>query len=221
VAAVVADATRARMLVALMDGRALTATELALAGGVAPSTASSHLARLRAAGMLSLVRQGRHRYFRLAGPATAGLVEGLMRMAPRSGRVATGPADAALRYARVCYDHLAGECGVRLLERLRQRSLLRGDDDSLTLTPEGESWASALGIGVAALREKRRPFCRPCLDWSERRAHLAGSLGAALLEALLAQRYARRDPGTRTLLISPGGAAFLEHLAHPARRRAG
>ena len=214
VAAVVADATRAKMLIALMDGRALTATELALVGGVAPSTASSHLARLRAAGMVSLVRQGRHRYFRIAGPETAALVEGLMQMAPsRAGRVATGPADHALRYARLCYDHLAGECGVRLLSRLRQRSLVRGDDFALALTPHGEAWAAALGIDVAALRERRRPLCRPCLDWSERRTHLAGSLGAAILEKLLALRHARRDPAGRALLISPRGAAFLENLA--------
>ena len=199
---------------ALMDGRALTATELALAGGVAPSTASSHLARLRSAGMVSLVRQGRHRYFRIAGPETAALVESLMQMAPpAAGRVVTGPADHALRYARVCYDHLAGACGVRLLERLRQRDLVGGGDSALALTPSGEAWAAALGIDAAALRENRRPLCRPCLDWSERRTHLGGALGAAILEALLALRYARRDPAGRTLRISPRGAAFLEHLA--------
>ena len=213
-AAVVAHPTRAKMLMALMDGRALTATELALAGGVAPSTASSHLARLRSGGMVSLVRQGRHRYFRIAGPEAAALLEGLMQVAPpAAGRVETGPADDALRYARVCYDHLAGACGVRLLERMRQRHLIGGDDSALALTPEGEAWASALGIDAAALRGKRRPLCRPCLDWSERRTHLAGALGAAILEALLALRYARRDPAGRALLISPRGAAFLEHLA--------
>jgi DNA-binding transcriptional ArsR family regulator len=215
-AAAVSDASRASMLLALMDGRALTATELATEAGVAPSTASSHLARLQRAGMVALTRQGRHRYFRIASAETAALLEGLMQVAAPTRRLRTGPAEAALRYARVCYDHLAGECGVRLLVRLRERGLIGGDGDTF-LTPEGEAWAASLGIDVPGLRKRRRPLCRPCLDWSERRAHLAGALGASLLERLFALRYVRRDPVGRVLSFSPRGAAFLDLLDETRR----
>ncbi len=216
IAALLGDATRGRMLVALMDGRALTATELALEGGVTPSTASSHLARLTAGGLVALARQGRHRYFSIAGPEIAAVLEGLMSIAPGHRRhVRTGPADEGLRRARVCYDHLAGESGVRLLERLLQRKLVGGRDDAVSLTRAGELWARRLGIDVRALRAKRRPLCRPCLDWSERQTHLAGAFGAALLDRLFALRYARRELGSRAITFSPRGAAFLEHLEAP------
>jgi DNA-binding transcriptional ArsR family regulator len=215
IAALLGDATRGRMLVALMDGRALTATELALEGGVTPSTASSHLARLTAGGLVALARQGRHRYFRIAGPEIAAVLEGLMSIAPGHRRVRTGPEDEGLRRARVCYDHLAGESGVRLLERLRQRKIVGGRDDAVALTRAGELWASKLGIDVRVLRAKRRSLCRPCLDWSERRTHLAGAFGAALLDRLFALRYAPRELGSRAVTFSPRGAAFLEHLEAP------
>jgi DNA-binding transcriptional ArsR family regulator len=217
-AAVVAEPARARMLGALMDGRALTATELALEGGVAPSTASSHLARLAGAGLVALARQGRHRYFRLAGPEVAELLERLMAATGKPRARTTGPRDEDLRHARVCYDHLAGETGVRLFERLCARKLLRGSDDALGITRAGEQWAAAIGIDLGTLRAVRRPLCRPCLDWSERRMHLAGGLGAAILDRLLALRYARRQSSGRALAFSPLGESFLEHL-EVARRR--
>jgi len=211
VAAVLGDPSRASMLAALMDGRALTATELALEAGVAPSTASSHLARLARAGLVTLARQGRHRYFRLEGAETAGVLERLMGLASLPQRRArTGPADPALRHARICYDHLAGTSAVRLLDRLREGGLIEGEVD-LLLAPGGESWAHSLGIDVARLGAGRRPLCRPCLDWSERRDHLAGALGAAVLDLLLARRWARRDPAGRALRLSPRGESFLEH----------
>ncbi len=211
VAAAAGGRSRARMLTALMDGRARTATELACEAGVAPPTASSHLARLLRAGLVQLARQGRHRYFQIASPQIAAAVEGLMRVAaPGPRRVVTGPVDAGLRHARVCYDHLAGECGVRLLQRLMERKLVGGDDTSLRLTREGERWAASLGIDLASLRAKRRPLCLSCLDWSERRFHLAGALGAGILERLLALRYARRDPIGRAVTLSARGAAFIE-----------
>jgi hypothetical protein len=199
-----------------MDGRALTATELALEAGVAPSTTSSHLARLSGAGLVALARQGRHRYFRIAAPEVAALLEGLMNLAPGgTSAVPHGPPDPALRRARVCYDHLAGERGVYLLERLRARRFLAGDEDALVLTRAGADWAAILGVDVASLRGRRRALCRPCLDWSERRSHLAGSLGAALLDRLFALRYARREPWGRAVTFTPRGAAFLEHLEPP------
>lgn len=219
VAGVVADPTRARMLAALMDGRARTATELALEGGVAASTASSHLTRLRESGLVALASQGRHRYYRLAGTEVASALEGLMNLAPRGRRAARpGPADQRLRHARVCYDHLAGEAGVALLERMRARRFISGTDEDLVLTPAGEAWCGRIGLDLTELRSHRRRLCRACLDWSERRTHLAGALGAALLERLFALRYATRERGGRRVLLSPRGEAFVNALEPFGRR---
>jgi DNA-binding transcriptional ArsR family regulator len=214
VAALVADPTRARMLTVLMDGRALTATELALEGGVTPSTTSSHLARLTASGLVSIAKQGRHRYFRIAAPEVAAVLERLMSIAPRHPQPAvhTGPRDETMRRARVCYDHLAGETAVRLMERLRQRDLVAGSDEAISLTPAGEAWCGDVGIDLNALRAKRRPLCRSCLDWSERRTHLGGAVGAALLDRLFALGFARRVKGSRAVTLSPRGESFIEHL---------
>jgi DNA-binding transcriptional ArsR family regulator len=215
IAALLADPTRAAMIGLLMDGRAQTATELSLEGGVTPSTASVHLARLTRAGLLTLEKQGRHRYFRIARREVGAAIEGLMTISPRRRTAAagSGPREEGLRRARVCYDHLAGERGVRLFDGLRKRRLLAGTDDRLSLTAEGESWCARLGIDLAGLRRRRRPLCRACLDWSERRAHLAGALGAALLDRLFALRYARRaDDDRRAVSLSPRGEAFIERL---------
>jgi DNA-binding transcriptional ArsR family regulator len=214
IAALVGEPTRARMLAALMDGRAWTATELALAGGVTPSTASSHLARLTGAGLLAITRQGRHRYFRIAAPEVAAAIEGLTSLAARGRAPAPrpGPRDEGLRRARVCYDHLAGEAAVRLLERMRARGLVAGEDDALALTARGEGWCARIGIDLRSLRATRRRLCRACLDWSERRTHLAGALGAALLDRMLALRYARRAREGRVVILSPRGEAFVERL---------
>ncbi len=214
IAALLGEASRGAMLTALMDGRALTATELALEAGVTPSTASSHLARLTKARLLAIEKQGRHRYYRIATPDVARVMETLMAFAPerKHAKVRVGPEDESLRHARVCYDHLAGEAGVRLLTRLRERKLLDGSDEELSLTSRGETWAKAFGIDLESLHARRRPLCRPCLDWSERRAHLAGALGAAILERLFRLRYARREPGSRAVALSARGEQFLEHL---------
>jgi DNA-binding transcriptional ArsR family regulator len=210
VAGAIADPTRGRMLMSLMRGQALTATELALDGGVTPSTASSHLARLIDAGLVSVARQGRHRYFRIARPDVATMLEGMANLASSCGSpIATGPRDPALRRARVCYDHLAGEAAVRLLARLRESQLIVGDDDSLALSARGELWAAALGIDLEALHGRRRMLCRPCLDWSERRTHLAGALGAAILDRMVALRYVRRTAG-RAVTLSENGARLVE-----------
>jgi DNA-binding transcriptional ArsR family regulator len=213
-AALLGDPTRATMLAVLMDGRAHTATELALEAGVTASTASSHLARLTAGGVVEIAKQGRHRYFRIPTPEVAAAIEGLMNIAPRGERPAArpGPRDEGLRRARVCYDHLAGEAGVRLLERLREKEMISGGDEAMSLTGEGEAWCGRVGIDLAALRTRRRAICRSCLDWSERRTHLAGALGSALLDRLLALRHARREPGSRVVILSPRGEAFVEHL---------
>jgi DNA-binding transcriptional ArsR family regulator len=217
VAALIGEPVRARMLSALMDGRARTATELALEGRVAPSTASSHLARLTDAGLIDIRKQGRHRYYRIAEPNVAAAIEALMGISQRTthapkARVRPGPRDDGLRRARVCYDHLAGEAGVRLLERMCERGFIAGDDESMMLTRAGEQWCAAIGIDLVALRGKRRPLFLPCLDWSERRTHLAGALGAALLDRMSSLRFLRREKGSRKVVLSARGEAFVESL---------
>jgi DNA-binding transcriptional ArsR family regulator len=216
VAALIGDTARARMLTALMGGRALTATELALEADIAPSTASSHLARLTEGGLVTLARQGRHRYFRIPGGEVAAMLEGLMGVASGRTRDAVpGPRDEGLRAARVCYDHLAGERAVRLLDALRRRRFVRASETAISLTSAGALWAEGLGIDIATLRARRRPLCRPCLDWSERRSHLAGAFGAALFDRFLALRYVSRDPVGRAVVFSRTGLRFVEELGVP------
>lgn len=198
------------MLTALLDGRALTATELALAAGVGAPTASGHLGKLSQAGLISVEQQGRHRYFRLSGADVAEVLEGLMGLAQRTGavRVRTGPRDEALRAARVCYDHLAGERAVALADVLRGRGLIALAPE-VSLPAKGRAFFAGLGLDVAAMERSRRPLCRPCLDWSERKSHLAGALGAALLDHVLARRWARRAEG-RVVAFTPAGAAAFD-----------
>jgi len=218
-AALMGDPTRGRMLSTLMDGRARTGTELALEGGVSPSTASSHLGRLHAGGLIDVARQGRHRYYRIATPEAAATIEALMGLAARTG--ASLPSrragNAAVRRARVCYDHLAGEVAVCFLDRLKQSQLVDGDEKALELTGNGASWCAEVGIDLRCLHATRRLLCRPCLDWSERRMHLAGALGATMLTRLFELKYARRVSGGRAVILSREGEAFIEHLELPRR----
>lgn len=206
VAALLGDPARANMLTALMDGRALTVSELAAAAGVTIQTASGHLSKLDAANLLVAEKQGRHRYFRLSGADVALVLEGLMGLAQRTGavRVRTGPKDNALRKARICYDHLAGERGVEMLDASYKLGLI-GDASEPLLTDEGKSFFSCLGIDVELLQKGKRPLCRHCLDWSERRNHLGGALGAALLKNFIDKGWARREEG-RVIAFSPDGA---------------
>lgn len=211
VAAVLGDRTRAVMVSVLMSGRPHTASELARAARVTKQTASSHLSRLLDLHLVQVQAVGRHRYYRLAGRDVADTIEGLMRLARRAGAVLprTGPADPALRRARVCYDHLAGELGVRLYDAWMNAGYLEGRDRALLLTPSGEKFCTRLGIDVSTLRELRRPLCLPCLDWSERRHHLAGALGAAILDRSLARGWAIRRRGSRALSFSAVGERML------------
>lgn len=194
IAALIGDTARADVLTALMSDRALTATELAAVAGVTKQTISAHLSKLLDAGLLAVEQQGRHRYFRLANADVAQLLELLMNVAFRSGavRVRSSPREPALRRARMCYDHLAGEVGVQLYESLIRHGLLQPAPDGVALTPAGTAWFTQVGIDTAALQQQRRMLCRPCLDWSERRHHLGGALGAALLQRLLEGGWARR-----------------------------
>jgi len=208
-AALIADPARARMLTALSGGTALTATELAIEAGIAPSTASSHLAKLTAANLLAIEQQGRHRYFRLFDEEIASMLETLMGVAKRDP-TRRGPKDPAMRVARVCYDHLAGERGVWLFDSLLRRDAIRGID----VTSAGRALFARLEIDVASLERSRRPLVRTCLDWSERRHHLAGSLGAAILQRMLALAWARRELSSRALIFSASGErAFREQFS--------
>jgi DNA-binding transcriptional ArsR family regulator len=206
-AGLLADPTRAGMCLALLDGRAWTAGELATATGVARSTASEHLDQLVVGGLLAEERQGRHRYLRLATPAAAQLVESLAVQAgpgtaPRSLRAVT--ASEALARGRTCYDHLAGRLGVAVMDALADRDLVsvrRG----VALTDAGERWLHDLGVDVGALRAGSRPLVRSCLDWTERRMHLGGPLGVALTTAMFDAGWLRRLPPGRALRPSADG----------------
>jgi hypothetical protein len=194
------------MLVALMSGKALTATELAVDAGVSSSTASSHLSKLVGGRLLRVVRQGRHRYFQLLDRDVAEMLESMMGVAWRGGSPRHGrPVDDALAAARVCYDHLAGAAGVWMADQLRENGFLAGRD-SFDLASPGERFFTDWGIDLESVARGRRPLCRTCLDWSERRSHLGGALGAAILERLLELRWARREPDSRVLTFSTFGA---------------
>ena len=210
VASLVGDPARANMLTALMTGRALTASELAQEAGITPQTASSHLGKLESGGLIEQEKQGRHRYYRLTGPDVASVLEGLEGLAARAGhmRVRTGPKDPALRRARVCYDHLAGDLGVQMLDRMKRQKLVSQHKHGIELTAEGERFLTrALQIDAESLAHPRRPVCKACLDWSERRHHLAGTLGAALMTRFTELKWAARDttPGSRVVNFSRNG----------------
>jgi DNA-binding transcriptional ArsR family regulator len=210
IAALVGDPARSNMLTALMTGRALTATELAHQAGITPQTASSHLSKLEAGGLIEQEKQGRHRYYRLADPDVAGVLEGLAGLAARAGhmRVRTGPKDPALRRARICYDHLAGDLGVQMLDSMKRQKLVRQQQHDIKLTPEGARFmAKTLQIDAETLTHPRRPLCKACLDWSERRHHLAGTLGAAMMARFTELKWAARDstPGSRVVNFSRNG----------------
>jgi DNA-binding transcriptional ArsR family regulator len=217
-ASLIGEPARAAMLAALLDGRALSAGELAEAAGITPHTENARLPGLFEAGLLAQARQGRHRYHRLAGPGVARLLEGLLDLAAAAPRrVATGPRDAALRRARTCYDHLAGRLGVALADALAARGAIELDADAAAVTPEGEGFLA--GFGIAPPARRGRLSCRPCLDWSERRPHLAGVLGAALCARCLDLGWIRRRAGSRALEITPAGLlGFATTFAIPAER---
>lgn len=212
IGSLIGDPARANMLTALMSGKALTSSELAHEAGVTLQTASSHLGRLVAGGLLLQRRQGRHRYYTLAGEEVGSLLETLMGLAAKKGhlRTRTGPKDPALRKARICYDHLAGDLGVRVYDSLRANGhLVSLAPETLELTPSGAEFLTTFGVEISNVRRGKRPLCRACLDWSERRNHLAGGLGAALLVRIEALGWAQKTEGTRILAFSPKGEQAL------------
>lgn len=224
VAAVIGDASRAAMLDALMAGQALTAGELGEAAGIGRSATSEHLARLVGAGLVEVAVQGRHRYHRLAGPAVGHALEALSHIAPAKPVASLRDSSRArsLWFARTCYDHLAGVCGVALHDLLMGSGALVGASGGYVVTAAGERWFADLGVDLDAVRAQRRGFARPCLDWTERRPHLAGALAAATTERLLVLGwFVRRAAGSRALRLTDEGAAALDGLWAQASRGAG
>lgn len=220
IAALIGDHARAEVLTALMADRALTATELAAVAGVTKQTISAHLAKLLDAGLVAVDCQGRHRYFRLADRDVAHLLESLMGVAFRTGavRLHASPREPALRKARVCYDHLAGELGVSIYEGMLQSGALMPDADGLKLTASGRQLFEQMGIDTDIPASQRRRFCRACLDWSERRYHLAGALGASLLARIIALGWARRVKDSRVVIFTAGGEQALHEFFSRAQR---
>ncbi len=211
VAALVGDPARANILCALLDGRALTASELAYAAHVTPQTASGHLAKLAAARLIVPAQQGRHRYFHLAGVHVAAMIESITAVAAIAPpRLRPVRIEAGMRAARMCYDHIAGQLGVTLADALREQGHIEFADDGGIVTPSGEAFFARLGVDISAARSSRRVFCRPCIDWSERRAHLAGAVGAALAARLMELRWIARKRGSRALSITPIGWSNIE-----------
>ncbi len=210
VAALIGDPARANMLMALMNGKALTASELAAEAGVTAQTASGHLAKLQQGDLVQVRKQGRHKYFALANADVAAALEGLMGLAAGQLRTRTGPKDAAMREARVCYNHLAGRRGVQMFASLLARDYLRENGEAIAMTTAGAGFAGDFGIDLDALHAARAPLCRSCLDWSERRTHLAGSLGRALLTRMEDLGWLRHDPKSRAILFSDTGLVAFD-----------
>jgi DNA-binding transcriptional ArsR family regulator len=209
-AKVIGDATRIRMLQLLMEGRALTAKELAYGARVEPATATQHLRRLQEGGLVSVKAQGRHKYFKLASPLVAELMELLMVLAPdQSVKSPTPRVEEPLRRGRMCYDHLAGELGIGITEALVKQGILRKEADAFTVTKRGGAWFAELGIDVETARALRRKFAASCLDWTERRDHLGGALGAALAERLVDLGWIARKRNSRAVAVTEAGKRRL------------
>jgi DNA-binding transcriptional ArsR family regulator len=216
IASLLGDPARAEALTALMADRALTATELSAVAGVTKQTMSAHLSKLLDARLVDVDQQGRHRYFRLADGDVARLLESLMGVAFRTGavRLLSSPREPALRKARICYDHLAGELGVTAFETLLHARVFVRTAVGIRLTASGAEWFAKAGVDTGAAARQRRALCRPCMDWSERRQHLAGALGSALLARICDVGWAKRDANSRVIRFTPRGQrSFLELLA--------
>ena len=213
IAGLVGEPARATMLSALLDGRALTATDLAYAARVTPQTASTHLAKLAAAGLVAPLREGRYRYFRLASPTVAQMLDGIMAVAlehrPRYRPLSRQARE--LSAARICYDHLAGRLGVDLTDSLVMHQYILVGDEAAEITPAGTRFLTDFGLDMSALSSRRRHFCRLCLDWTERRPHIAGAVGAALMNRCFDLGWTERMPHSGAVIVTASGKrGFLD-----------
>lgn len=211
VAALIGEPARATILMALFGGESRPATDLAAHCRLTPQTVSTHLARLVEGGLLVVEKRGRHKYYRMAGPEVGHALEALSVLAPRQPVRSLRQSEevSALRYARTCYDHLAGALGVGLTDALRARAYIALSDGRFHLTPVGEAWLAGFGVDPARLTHQRRAFAPQCLDWSERRHHVAGALGAALTARLFDLGWITRFPTCRAVRLTPSGRAGL------------
>lgn len=209
IAGAIGEPARARMLFCLMDGHARTSTELAIVADVATSTASAHLNRLKAEHLVRVITQGKHRFYSLDGPKVARVLEGLSVLVDQPRQKFTPTTPTRLRAARVCYDHIAGHLGVLLHDRFNQLKWLshtsNNENGSYDLTPEGVKAVDALGVDVEEIRKLRRRFAYPCLDWSERRPHIGGALGAALLKLATKKKWISQDLDSRAIRVTNAG----------------
>lgn len=214
-AQLIADPTRARMLAALLDGRALPAGELAYAASISAQTASAHLSKLLEGGLLAVEKEGRHRYYRLSGPAVAEALERLSNLGnttPPKQKPLNAQAQK-LQFARTCYDHLAGQLGVAVTQSLQARGyIIAIADKQFQVSPTGADWFTRMGLDIPALRPTRRGLARQCLDWTERAHHLAGPLGVALMEQLTADGWLKRSRESRAVYITPKGYIKFKQL---------
>ncbi|MCO1332779.1 helix-turn-helix domain-containing protein [Microbulbifer sp. OS29] len=209
ISSLIGDRARSRILMALMSGKALTATELACEAEISAQTASNHLSKLVGSNLLVVRKQGRHKYFQLANHQVAETLEMLLNLSSTLGsqKITTGPADPDLKKSRICYDHLAGVTGVALYDALLGQEMISENSQNITLTERGELFFQKKGVAVDELKKGKRPICKSCLDWSERKSHLAGSLGQWILEDALAKQWASRRLDSRVITFSKRGVS--------------
>ncbi|WP_199609686.1 ArsR/SmtB family transcription factor [Flocculibacter collagenilyticus] len=207
IGSLIGDAARSKMLIALMSGKALTATELSVVADITPQTASSHLTKLLEGELLQVRKQGRHKYFQLKSKQVAELIEQLLNLSvPVSdGSVFTGPPNDRLRKSRICYDHLAGELGVELFDALINNGWMIEINEYVKLTEKGQVKFNNLGVDISIFGKGKRPLCKSCLDWSERRSHLAGHLGQWVLNNAIKREWAKQDLDSRAIHFTPQG----------------
>lgn len=214
IAALIGDPVRSKILWALLDGRAYTATELAVYTDTSAQNISMHLSKLVKAELLGVEVQGRHRYYNYARPEIAFAIEAMANLIPKDTTTSTSAqSDKPVKYCRTCYDHLAGRVSVLLTENLVSNGIIHKHENNFDITSKGTEWFNGFGIDVCLLKQQKRSFARSCLDWSERRHHLAGALGAALLNTMILQGWIRRMNNSRVINITTKGReAFYDHF---------
>jgi DNA-binding transcriptional ArsR family regulator len=210
IASLIGEPVRAKILWTMMDGRAYTARELAIGVETTPQNLSMHLSKLLRAGLLAVEAQGRHRYYTFSRGEVADVIEAMANLIPGEQMVKKDMDAVPIKFCRTCYDHLAGKVGVSILEGLLRQKLMVYRDKELEVTPKGLQWFAGWGIDCAEVRQQRRAFAKPCLDWTERRHHLAGALGAALLEKMLEAHWLRRTAQSRAVVVTAKGRQALE-----------
>lgn len=211
ITSLIGDPVRTNILWTLLDGRAYTATELAISADTSPQNISMHLSKLIRADLLTVESQGRHKYYRFSRPEVAYAIEAIGNLIPNEKykKIASNQDNSAVRYCRTCYDHLAGKVGVLITEALLKQKIIELNTCTYNVTKKGDQFFSKLEINIGDLKKYRRAFAKPCLDWSERKHHLAGSLGAALLDKMLSLDYFRRTKNSRAIVITSKGQLHL------------